>query len=73
MRKTTLNSFQIDALTELKEAGFDAAPRGNWVEVYGGYRPEPVYSYQGVSDYISRNAPPRATNDRRAGRTSCEG
>jgi hypothetical protein len=52
-----MNSFQKWAIEELTYAGFKAGPRGNWVEVFGGYYPEPIYTVQGVHDYISKNEP----------------
>jgi len=54
----TLNSFHRRALVDLREAGFTATPRGNWICVEGGYRPEPIYSSAGVDAYIGRNEPP---------------
>jgi hypothetical protein len=53
-----MNSFQRKALTDLLEAGFDAYPSGNIVRVTGGYYSEPIYTHQGVGDYIANNIPP---------------
>jgi len=53
-----LNSFQHQALIDLKESGFDAYPSGNWIRVTGGYRDEPIYTVEGVDSYISNNEPP---------------
>jgi len=53
-----INCFQKQALIDLKYAGFDAYPSGNIVRVTGGYRSEPIYSVQGVHDFIASNYPP---------------
>lgn len=53
-----MNSFQREALIDLCEAGFDAYASGNIVRVKGGYYDQPIYTLQGVDDYITENEPP---------------
>lgn len=57
MEYKNLNSFQRQALTDLREACFDAIPHANWILVSDGHEWEPVFTTQGVDLYIANNVP----------------